>query len=75
MEEKEVQFKFTTVKVLNYVAIALAIIGLLWGIFAAVGYEGAPGTYRFAEFLKGLFFGGFGGAVVAALSELISRKQ
>ncbi len=75
MEEKEVHVKFTIIKILNYGAIAVAIIGLLWGIFAAVGYEGAPGTYKFASFLQGLFFGAFGGAVLAGLGELVSRKQ
>ncbi|MGB2855442.1 MAG: hypothetical protein WBC61_02180 [Dehalococcoidia bacterium] len=77
MEEKEVQVnvRFTTIKLLNYGAIAAVIIGLLWGIFAAVGWEGAPGTFKFSAFLEGLFFGVFGGAVLAGLSELVSRKQ
>ena len=77
MEEKEVQVnvRFTTIKLLNYGAIAAVIIGLFWGIFAAVGWEGAPGTFKFAAFLEGLFFGVFGGAVLAGLSELVSRKQ
>jgi uncharacterized membrane protein len=77
MEEKEVQVnvRFTTIKLLNYGAIAAVIIGLLWGIFAAVGANYAPGTFRFAAFLEGTFFGVFGGAVLAGLSELVSRKQ
>ena len=77
MEEKEVEVRvrFTTIKLLNYGAIAAVIIGLLWGIFAAVGANYAPGTFRFSAFLEGLFFGVFGGAVLAGLSELVSRKQ
>ena len=76
-EEKQVNVnvRFTVVKLLNYGAIAAAVIGLLWGIFGAVGFEGAPGTYRFAEFLQGLFFGLFGGAVLAGLGELVSSKK
>ena len=77
MEEKEVEVRvrFTTIKLLNYGAIAAVIIGLLWGIFAAVGWTGAPGTLKFSAFLEGTFFGVFGGAVLAGLSELVSRKQ
>lgn len=77
MEEKEVQVnvRFTTIKLLNYGAIAAVIIGLLWGIFAAAGADYAPGTFRFSAFLEGLFFGVFGGAVLAGLGELVSRKQ
>jgi hypothetical protein len=76
-EEKQVKVnvQFTVVKLLNYGAIAAAVIGLLWGIFAAVGYEGMPGTFRFAGFLEGLFFGVFGGAVLAGLGELVSSKK
>lgn len=77
MAEKEVEVKvrFTTIKLLNYGAIAAVIIGLLWGIFAAAGADYAPGTFRFSAFLQGLFFGVFGGAVLAGLGELVSRKQ
>ena len=76
-EKKEVRvnIKFTTVKLLTYGAIAAAIIGLLWGILAAVGLEGAPGSYKFAAFLQGLFFAVLGGCVLYGLSEIVSRKQ
>jgi hypothetical protein len=77
MEGKEVQVnvKFTVIKLLNYGAIAAAVVGLLWGIFAAVGSDYAPGTMRFAAFLEGFFFGIFGGAVLAGLGELLSSKK
>jgi len=77
MEEKQVHVnvKFTVVKLLNYGAIAAAVIGLLWGIFAAVGTDYATGTAKFALFLQGLFFGVFGGAVLAGLGELVSSKK
>ncbi|MGB2583391.1 MAG: hypothetical protein WBC11_07000 [Dehalococcoidia bacterium] len=76
-EEKEVQVnvRFTTIKLLNYGAIAAVIIGLLWGIFAAVGSEYQAGPEKIGYFLEGLFFGVFGGAVLAGLGELVSRKQ
>lgn len=77
MEEKQVRVdvKFTVVKLLNYAAIAAVIIGLLWGIFAAVGADYASGTSKFAMFLQGLFFAVFGGAVLAGLGELVSSKK
>ena len=77
MEEKEVRVnvKFTVVKMLNYVAILVAVAGILWGIFAAVGANYVPGTVRFASFLEGFFFGIFGGAVLAGLSEIVSSKK
>ena len=76
-EEKEVQVnvRFTTIKLLNYGAIAAVIIGLLWGIFAAVGRDYQAATEKIGYFLEGLFFGVFGGAVLAGLGELVSRKQ
>ena len=73
-KEVKVNVKFTVVKMLNYGAIAAVAIGLLWGILAAVGWEGAPGSLRYSEFLQGLFFAVFGGAVLAGLGELVSRK-
>ena len=76
-EEKEVKVNlaFTSVKLLTYGAIAAAIIGLLWGILAAVGMDGAPGSYRFALFLEGFFFAIFGGGTLYGLSLIIQRKQ
>ena len=74
-KEVKVNVKFTVIKLLNYGAIAAVVVGLLWGILAAAGYEGAPGTYRFAQFLQGLFFAVVGGAVLAGLGELVSRKD
>jgi hypothetical protein len=75
-EEKEVKVnvQFTVVKLLNYGAIAAVAIGLLWGILAAAGADYASGTFRFSAFLQGLFFAVFGGAVLAGLGELVSRK-
>ena len=73
-KEVKVNVQFTVVKLLNYGAIAAVVIGLLWGIIAAVGYEGMPGSFKFAQFLQGLFFAVFGGAVLAGLGELVSRK-
>jgi hypothetical protein len=77
MEEKQVNVnvRFTVIKLLNYGAIAAAVIGILWGIFAAVGADYASGTYKFGAFLEGLFFGVFGGAVLAGLGELVSSKK
>jgi len=76
-EEKQVHVnvQFTVVKLLSYGAVAALIIGLLWGIFAAVGPQAYPGTLRFAGFLEGLFYGIFGGGVLAGLSELIASKK
>jgi hypothetical protein len=75
-EEKEVKvnLSFTTVKLLTYGAIAAAIIGLLWGILAAVGLEGMSGSYRFSQCLQGIFFGIFGGCVLYGLSQIAQRK-
>jgi hypothetical protein len=75
-EDKEVRVNlaFTTVKLLTYGAIAAAIVGLLWGILAAVGMEGAPGSYRFSLFLEGFFFAIFGGLVLFGLSQIAQRK-
>jgi hypothetical protein len=76
-EEKQVKVnvQFTVVKLLNYGAIAAAVIGILWGIIAAVGADYASGTYKFAAFLQGLFFGIFGGGVLAGLGELLGSKK
>lgn len=74
-KEVKVNVKFTVVKLLNYGAIAAVVVGLLWGILAAAGSNYAPGSFRFAQFLQGVFFAVFGGAVLAALSELVSRKD
>jgi len=76
-EEKEVKvnLSFTTVKLLTYGAIVAAIAGLLWGILAAVGMEGAPGSYRFALFLEGFFFAILGGCVLYGLAQIAQRKQ
>jgi len=76
-EEKEVKvnLSFTSEKLFTYGAIAAAIAGLLWGILAAVGMEGAPGSYRFALFLEGFFFGILGGLVLYGLSQIIKSKQ
>ncbi len=75
-EEKEVKVNlaFTSVKLLTYGAIAVAIVGLLWGILAAVGLEGMSGSYRFAQFLQGFLFGIFGGGTLYGLSLIIQRK-
>ncbi|HEY49069.1 MAG TPA: hypothetical protein G4O13_03405 [Dehalococcoidia bacterium] len=73
-EEKEVTFKFTVLKLLKWGAIAAVIVGLLWGILAAVGWEGASGSLRFSEFLQGLFFAILGGGVLAGLAEILERK-
>jgi uncharacterized membrane protein YeaQ/YmgE (transglycosylase-associated protein family) len=77
VEEKEVKVnvRVTVVKLLNYAAIAAVIVGLLYGILAAVGSEGASGSARFANFLQGFFYAIVGGAVLAGLSELVSRKE
>lgn len=76
-EEKEVKvnLSFTSEKLFLYGAIAAAIAGLLWGILASVGMEGAPGSYRFALFLEGFFFAIFGGLVLYGLSQIIKSKQ
>ena len=76
-EEKEVKvnLSFTSEKLFTYGAIAAAIAGLLWGILAAVGMEGAPGSYRFALFLEGFFFAIFGSLVLYGLSQIIKSKQ
>jgi len=75
MEEKEVKVKFDIIKILNYGAIAAVVLGIIWGIFAAVGNEFQAGPEKAGYFFEGLFFGVFGGAVLAGLGELISRKQ
>jgi uncharacterized membrane protein len=76
-EEKQVKVNLsvTSEKLFTYGAIAAAIIGLLWGILAAVGMEGAPGSYRFALFLEGFFFAIFGSLVLYGLSQIIKSKQ
>ena len=76
-EEKEVKvnLSFTSEKLFLYGAIAVVIIGLLWGILAAVGLEGMSGSYRFSQCLQGFFFGIFGGLVLYGLSQIIKNKQ
>jgi hypothetical protein len=75
-EEKEVKVNlaFTPVKLLTYGAIAAVIIGLLWGILAAVGLEGFSGSYRFSQCLQGFLFGIFGGGTLYGLSLILQRK-
>ena len=73
-EEKQFMFQYTILKLLKWGAPAAVIIGLLWGILAAVGWEGASGSLRFAEFLQGLFFAILGGGVLAGLAEILERK-
>jgi hypothetical protein len=74
VKEVKVNLSFTTEKLFLYGAITAAIAGLLWGILASVGMEGAPGSYRFALFLEGFFFAVLGGLVLYGLSKIVKGK-
>ena len=61
---------------LFYGAIAVVLLGLLYGILLAAGLpDGYSGTYKFAEFLRGLIYGIVGGGVLLGLHALISRNN
>jgi hypothetical protein len=72
METKEVKIRFTVVSLLKYLAIAAAVVGLLYGILTAIGLEHVSGTLRFSMFLLGLFYAVIGGGLLYGLSELIT---
>jgi hypothetical protein len=82
MEQKEgksqlkaLESKFTLITWLFFAgAIVVVLVGLLWGILAAVGSDYAPGSYRFAQFLQGFLFAIFGGGVLAGMGLLVSKK-
>ena len=76
-EEKEVQVnvRFSIAKLLNYGAIAVFAIAILWGILDAAGDSYSSGSVRFAEFLKGLWAAIVGAGVLAAAAELVSSRK
>jgi len=62
-------------ELLFYGAIAVLLLGLLYGILLAAGLpDGYSGTYKFAEFLKGLIYGIVGCGVLFGLYAVITRK-
>lgn len=73
-EEKEVKvnLSFTSEKLFVYGAIADAVLGVIWGICAAVGNSGAA---KAGGFFQGLFWAILGGLVLYGLSLILSRKQ
>jgi len=72
---RSVNIQLPIPEMLFYGAITVLLLGLLYGILLAAGLpDGYSGTYKFAEFLKGLIYGVVGGGVLFGLHALITRK-
>jgi hypothetical protein len=73
-KDVKVRIQLSLPSLLNYLAIAAAVLGLLYAILSTVGME-ASGSSRAGQFFLGMLYAVVASGFLAGFSELISSRK
>ena len=74
-KEVKVNIQFSLPSLLNYLAIAAAVLGFLYAILSSVGMEHESGAARSGQFFLGLLYTVVASGFLLALSEIVSSHK
>jgi hypothetical protein len=74
-KEVKVNIQFSLPSLLNYLAIAAAVLGFLYAILSSVGMEHESGAAQSGQFFLGLLYTVVASGFLLALSEIVSSHK
>jgi hypothetical protein len=74
-KEVKVNIQFSLPSLLNYLAIAAAVLGFLYAILSSVGMEHESGAAQSGQFFLGLLYTVVASGFLLALSEIASSRK